>query len=220
MVADRKFFWCDKCTRWSTSHSTATHVAKAPGAHVAPAAPNANLVPSFGNFSWCVPIEATKLWDPTTTSTARKALTTRASRKADAKAHRQAAKAALLPTSMVFHAAAQAPKAPREAQPPKAGKAPRDAKPLKAIVEPINKDPSVSYELLRLLGWFSLGIRYSLALLSSRSISAGCRLQQRPVALGLLRTRTTWRHLPRGLGCCCMASSYRGCWPSVPHALQ
>ena len=36
MVADRKFFWCDKCTRWSTSHSTATHVAKAPGAHVAP----------------------------------------------------------------------------------------------------------------------------------------------------------------------------------------
>jgi Zinc knuckle len=167
MVADRKFFWCDKCTRWSTSHLTTTHVAKAPDVHVAPAAPTANLVPFFGNFSWCVPIEATKLWDPTTTSTARKALTTRASRKADAKGHRQAAKAALQPTSKVFHAAARAPKAPREAQLPKASKAPHDAKLLKAIVEPINKDPSVSYELLRLLGWFSLGIGYSLALLSS-----------------------------------------------------
>jgi hypothetical protein len=45
----RKFYWCEKCKRWTTSHTTATHIKKGD------TTPAANLVPDFGNFAWHAP---------------------------------------------------------------------------------------------------------------------------------------------------------------------
>jgi hypothetical protein len=48
-VNSKKFFWCGTCKRWSTTHSTATHVKRSePGLE-------ANLAPTFGSFAWCAP---------------------------------------------------------------------------------------------------------------------------------------------------------------------
>jgi hypothetical protein len=45
----RKFCWCEKCKRWTTSHTTATHIKKGD------TNPAANLVPDFGIFAWHTP---------------------------------------------------------------------------------------------------------------------------------------------------------------------
>ena len=54
---NRKFYWCATCSRWTTSHSTATHIRKGEGGGKGHGGggPSANLVPTFGNFAWCAP---------------------------------------------------------------------------------------------------------------------------------------------------------------------
>jgi Zinc knuckle len=97
-VSGRKFYWCAKCSRWTTSHTTATHVVKG-GA--------ANMVPAFDNFAWCAPVDTTEL----------------------------------------FQAKASVPG---------------------SVAKP-SEDPAPhrGRELFRLLGWFSLGIGYSLGVFSA-----------------------------------------------------
>jgi hypothetical protein len=97
---------------------------------------------------------------PTSATPKANKVTSRASRKASTKANRKASRAALQTTASttthkMTNIAAPVPKAPPKAKPPKVS------------VEANNKDPSVSYELLRLLGWFSLGVGYSLAILTT-----------------------------------------------------
>lgn len=99
MVNDRKFMWCGKCGRWSTSHSTAMHIVKGAAA--------ANMVPSFGNFAWHAPVGIEDLFG---------------------KAEPTSSPASDPRTSAPIH---------------------------------------IGHELLCLLGWFSLGVGYTLGLLSA-----------------------------------------------------
>ena len=58
-VGKRTFYWCSKCNRWSTTHSTATHVRKQDLSTEA-----ANLV--FSPGAWCMSTDGTDLYSSTT----------------------------------------------------------------------------------------------------------------------------------------------------------
>jgi Zinc knuckle/GAG-pre-integrase domain len=64
-VSGKTFHWCAKCNRWTTSHTTATHVVRG-GA--------ANMVPAFDNFAWHTPVNVADLFgaaDPASTPIAK-----------------------------------------------------------------------------------------------------------------------------------------------------
>jgi Zinc knuckle len=96
-VNGRKFHWCEKCNRWTTTHSTATHVVKGAAA---------NFVP-YSNFAWCAPVGVKDLF--------------------------------------------------RDNEP--ASKSGADPSP--------SSTTHAGHEILRLLGWFSLGIGYTLGVFSA-----------------------------------------------------
>ena len=57
-VGKRTFYWCAKCNRWSTTHSTATHVRKQEVSDG-----DANLV--FSPGAWCMLTDGTDLYSRT-----------------------------------------------------------------------------------------------------------------------------------------------------------